>query len=265
MIEAVRRRQVGVGRSTLGTAVWGTGPPRIVLLHDGLGSIGQWKDLPARLAAVTGMAVLAYDRPGHGHSEPIPHDDWPPDWMHEQAKVLHDLLRGLGVQAPLLVGQSDGASIGLIHAAGHPTSVAGLVTLAPHSYVEDVCVRAIAELREAPEGLINQLRRYHPHAARVFTAWSGGWTNPAFASWDIRAVLSAITAPTIVAQGTADEYATVTMAHETAAAIGPNAEERVLDGVGHMLATEVPDTVIELVVELLARIESGGTIPDGSD
>ena len=41
----------------------------------------------------------------------------------------------------MLVGHSDGASIGLIHAAHHP--VDALVLLAPHVFVEDICVTAI--------------------------------------------------------------------------------------------------------------------------
>ena len=38
------------------------GAPTLILLHEGLGSIAQWRDFPARLAAATGCAVLVYSR-----------------------------------------------------------------------------------------------------------------------------------------------------------------------------------------------------------
>ena len=47
---------------------------------------------------------------------------------------------------PLLVGHSDGASIALIHAAMAGRPVRGLVCLAPHVFVEPVCVESIARI-----------------------------------------------------------------------------------------------------------------------
>ena len=70
------RSTVAVGADRLTTATWGDGPPSVVLLHDGLGSIAQWRDVPARLAARTGLTVLAYDRAGHGSSTPVPTGPW---------------------------------------------------------------------------------------------------------------------------------------------------------------------------------------------
>lgn len=35
--------------------------PTVVMLHEGLGSITQWKDLPAVLARRCGLEVVAYD------------------------------------------------------------------------------------------------------------------------------------------------------------------------------------------------------------
>ena len=42
--------------------------PTIVLLHEGLGSAGLWRDFPERLAARTGFGVFAYSRQGYGAS-----------------------------------------------------------------------------------------------------------------------------------------------------------------------------------------------------
>ena len=59
------------------------------------------------------------------------------------------LLDRLGIERPLLVGHSDGASIALIHAAPRGARCAGLVCMAPHVFVEPVCVESIAKIRES--------------------------------------------------------------------------------------------------------------------
>ena len=41
----------------------------ILLLHESLGCIEQWKDFPAALAQATGRTVVAYDRLGFGRSD----------------------------------------------------------------------------------------------------------------------------------------------------------------------------------------------------
>ena len=54
------------------TGWWGPGPaeaPTLVLLHEGLGSVALWRDVPARLAEATGWGVFAYSRFGYGNSD----------------------------------------------------------------------------------------------------------------------------------------------------------------------------------------------------
>ncbi|MGZ4169672.1 MAG: alpha/beta fold hydrolase, partial [Solirubrobacteraceae bacterium] len=129
--------------------------PPLVLLHEGLGSVGLWREFPAQLQAATGRRLLAFSRYGHGRSAP-PARPRTPAFFHEEAlEVLPELLATLGVSAPVLVGHSDGASIALIHAADHP--VAALVLLAPHVFVEEICVSEIRGTREA--FLDGELRR----------------------------------------------------------------------------------------------------------
>lgn len=238
--------QVVVGTSTLAAATWGEGQAEIVLLHDGLGSIGQWRDVPAALHAATGRTVLAYDRAGHGTSTPVPSGPWPTRWLHHEAEILDAVLDEVAVDRPLLVGHSDGGSIALLTAAaGRP--LRGVVTLAAHSYVEQVCVDAIAAMRAAPERWIAGLARAHDHAKAVFEAWSGVWTSDAFRTWDVRPTLTAIGCTTLVVQGADDEYATPAHARTTAAAIGANASSLLLPGLGHLLHHQAPDRVVEVI------------------
>src|SRR5205807_10205549 len=106
------------------------GQPMLVLLHEGLGSLGLWRGFPDRLAQATGRRTIAFSRYGHGQSAPPPKPRTP-SFMHEEAlEVLPEVLADLHLRAPVLVGHSDGASIALIHAARH--DVGGVVAIAPH-------------------------------------------------------------------------------------------------------------------------------------
>ena len=55
--------------------------PTIIMLHEGLGSVGLWGDFPDRLQAATGFGVLAYSRAGYGASTPVKLPR-PLDYMH---------------------------------------------------------------------------------------------------------------------------------------------------------------------------------------
>ncbi len=242
-----RLAMLEVNGSSVQTATWGTGQAQIVLLHDGLGSITQWRGVPAMIAEDCGTAVMAFDRPGHGRSTPVPSGPWPVDWLHTQAVLLASMLDQLRLDGPLLVGHSDGGSISLIHAATAAPHVSGVVALAAHSYVEPICVEEITAMRARAEPIMRGLSRHHEHPAAVFEAWSGVWVDETFARWDIRADLARIDVPVVVAQGADDEYGTDAMAIDTAAAIGPNATCELVAGVGHLMHHEAPEAVVELV------------------
>src|SRR5689334_7186376 len=128
-----------------------SGKPTLVFLHEGLGSIRQWRDFPQQVAAATGCRALVYDRYGYGQSEVLAEPKRNVQFMHDEALgALPDLLKVLKVASPILVGHSDGASIALIHAgAGH--AVRGVVAMAPHVFIEPVCLTSIAKAAEAFE------------------------------------------------------------------------------------------------------------------
>lgn len=226
-------------------ATWGGQPVTVVFVHEGLGSIGQWRDVPARAADSGRLGVLAYNRAGHGTSEPVPTGPWPPDWMSREARVLEALLERRCDRPVRLVGHSDGATIALLCAAARPDLVTDIVSLAAHSWVEPKCVDAIRALRADPEALLAGLGRYHAHPAELFAAWSGAWVADEFARWDIRPRLAEVAAPTLIVQGDDDPYASEAMATGTAAAIGPNAAVQLIAGAGHMLHRDVPELVVE--------------------
>src|SRR5947199_6707734 len=139
-----------VGSSDLEYRMIGPAPgdaPTIVLLHEGLGSAALWGDFPEKLAAATGAGVFAYSRAGYGASTPAPLPR-PVDYMHVEAlDVLPKLLEQIGFRRGILLGHSDGASIGAIYAGGVADHrVRGVVMIAPHFIVEDISVRSIEEI-----------------------------------------------------------------------------------------------------------------------
>ena len=241
-------RTVKVGDLALRTATWGNGPVGIVMLHDGLGSISQWREVPAAIAETTGTAVMAYERAGHGASTPVPSGLWPADWLHREAVAFGQLLSEVGIEEPLVVGHSDGGSVALLHAAG-ASSCAGVLALAPHSWVETVCTDAIAKMRENADRFVRGLSQHHDAPSELFEAWSGVWVGEEFSRWDIRPLLEAIEVPVLVAQGDSDQYATDAQLFETAAAVGSDTAVEHLAGVGHIIHHEQPETVVSLVAD----------------
>jgi pimeloyl-ACP methyl ester carboxylesterase len=53
-----------------------SGLPTLVFLHEGLGTIGVWGDVPDALCQATGCPGVIYERPGYGASDPRP-VPWP--------------------------------------------------------------------------------------------------------------------------------------------------------------------------------------------
>ena len=247
-------RTIDLGGLRLRAATWGDGPVGIVMLHDGLGSIGQWRDTPADIAAATGTAIMAYERAGHGTSKPEPTGAWPADWLHGEATVLGELLEVVEIERPLIVGHSDGGSIALLHAADGGTC-SGVIALAAHSWVEQICTDAITKMRQNPDRFIAGLAPHHAAPAALFDAWSSVWVSDEFASWDIRPMLGSIGVPAMVVQGDRDRYATDAQLVETAAAIGPDTSIKSLPGAGHIIHHEQPAEIAALVTNFYDHIQ----------
>src|SRR5207237_1107807 len=92
-----------------------SGKPTLIFLHEGLGSIRQWRDFPAKVAEATGCRALVYDRYGYGQSELLEEPRRTVRFMHDEAlSFLPELRDKLNVKDCILVGHSDGASIALI-------------------------------------------------------------------------------------------------------------------------------------------------------
>ncbi len=179
----------------------------LVFLHEGLGCVRLWGRFPHTLAAMLGCRGLVFSRFGYGDSGPLPRPRTS-RFLHEEAlDVLPAVLDGLGVQAPVLVGQSDGASIALIYASAHP--VAALILETPHVFTEQLTLDGIAQTRErfrADAEFRAKFSRYHRDADALVAGWAGAWLDPSFRTWNIEEVLPAIACPVLLLQAERDPY-----------------------------------------------------------
>ena len=217
--------------------------PPLVFLHEGLGSIAQWRSFPDDVRRnVGGPATVVYSRHGYGSSAVVEHARTP-DYMHDEADVvLPELLVELGIERPLLVGHSDGASIALLFAgAGRP--VAGLVLLAPHVFVEDRSIAGIeaARVAFAETDLAERLARYHRSAESTFRGWNDVWLSPEFRSWNIEERLPSIGCPVLLVQGADDQYGSLAQLDAIERGVAGPCRRVVLPGVGHSPHLEAPD------------------------
>jgi pimeloyl-ACP methyl ester carboxylesterase len=227
-----------------------TAPP-LVLLHEGLGSVGLWREFPAQLQAATGRRLIAFSRYGHGRSAPPPRPRTPAFFHAEALEVLPELLSALDIADPVLVGHSDGASIGVIHAAHHP--VTALVALAPHVFVEEICVTAIRGTRDTFVGgeLRERMARHHDDPDAAFWGWCDVWLDPAFGAWSLEEEASLLTAPTLLVQGAEDPYGTLAQIDRIEARARGPVQRLVLSG-GHSPHLEHGPRVAEAVAAFLA-------------
>ncbi len=229
--------------------------PTLVFLHEGLGSIRQWRDFPEKVALATGCRTLVYDRYGYGDSDVLAEDRVGVDFMHREAlEFLPEILSGLKIEKPVLVGHSDGASIALIHAGAH--QVCGVAVLAPHVFVEEHGLKSIKTLNDTFEttGLPERMSKYHRDARKTFHLWADAWLDPAFRDWNIEEYLPGIKCPVLAIQGEDDEFGTMAQLDAIRRQVGGPCELLKLPDCGHSPQKDQPEKVLRAVVGFVKRI-----------
>jgi pimeloyl-ACP methyl ester carboxylesterase len=230
--------------------------PTLVFLHEGLGSVALWRDFPRKVARRVGAPALVYSRFGYGRSDGLLADRTP-RFMHEEAlETLPALLDRLRIERPVLIGHSDGASIALIHAAAAGRPVRGLVCLAPHIFVEPVCVDSIAKIRKsyAETDLRQRLAKYHARVDDAFLGWADIWLRPEFLAWSIEGLLDQIDQPLLLIQGRDDEYGTLAQLDRIEARVKGPASRLVLSQCGHSPHRDQEVAVLDAIAAFVTRL-----------
>jgi pimeloyl-ACP methyl ester carboxylesterase len=232
--------------------------PTLVFLHEGLGSVALWRDFPRKVARRLSAPALVYSRFGYGASDGLT-GKRAPRFMHDEAlAVLPSLLDRLAIESPVLVGHSDGASIALIHAAAAGRPVRGVVCLAPHVFVEPVCVESIAKVRRSyfETDLKQRLAKYHDNVDDAFLGWADAWLDPEFRAWSIEDLLDRIDRPLLLIQGRDDEYGTLAQLDRIEARVQGPARRLVLSDCGHSPHRDREAAVLDAVVAFVEGLRS---------
>jgi pimeloyl-ACP methyl ester carboxylesterase len=108
----------------------GTGPD-LVLLHGNGTMIEDWEVSGVLDALAKTHRVIAFDRPGFGHSERPRSVIWTPT---AQAALLAKAFSRLRIHKPLVVGHSFGTMVAMALALNHSASVSGLALLAGYYF-----------------------------------------------------------------------------------------------------------------------------------
>jgi pimeloyl-ACP methyl ester carboxylesterase len=108
----------------------GSGRP-VVFIHGGGGKLQDFALSPVFDLAAADYQVVLVDRPGLGYSERPRDEDATPA---VQARLIHKALLKLGIEKPVLVGQSWGGVIALEYALDYPDDLSGIVLLGSAPY-----------------------------------------------------------------------------------------------------------------------------------
>lgn len=233
----------------------GSGTAPIVLLHDSLGSVDQWREFPETLARTLRRPVVAYDRLGHGRSSE--RRDVPSvGSIRREAEVCFPALRrALGLGEFILFGHSIGGVMSLLIASGDADCRA-VISESAQAFIED---RTLAGVRQAKEQFedpaqLDRLKRWHGDKAEsVLGAWTGLWLSPHVAGWTLEPDLPRVRCPVLAIHGDRDEFGSVRSPELICRTVAGPAELCILEDCGHVPHREKSDAVLERVAAFLGR------------
>ena len=241
------------------------GLPLVLFLHGAALDKTVWQ-LQTRYFSHHGFTVMAVDLPGHGGSEGIP-----PSSIQDYADWVADLVESTGYGQAHLVGHSMGALIALETAARHP-AVAETLTMAGGAAAIPVHPALLAAA-ESDDHIAYELmaswghgRRSHLGGHQTPGMWMMGTTirlwersRPGVLATDLRAcgnyaggaeAAAAVRCPSLLISGSLDVMT-------PRKASGPlrrhleDVREMVIEGAGHIMIIEQPDTVIDTIADFL--------------
>lgn len=259
MLAAIGIRGIKINYEYLKPELVKANMPLLVFLHEGLGSIKQWKSFPQALCNHLQAPGLVFDRYGYGQSTHLM-EQRNSFYLEQEGSVhLPAFLKSLNVEREVvLIGHSDGASIALIYAGLYPQKVKAVVSVAAHLFLEEISIKgienAIVQYKSNPK-LKLALQRYHGAGTEsAFFGWATTWTNPDFKKWNIEKYLPTITAPTLAIQGNDDEYGSEAQVDAIVQQVAGPAQKWMINDCGHSPHLEKPQMVIDKICSFLQNV-----------
>ena len=231
--------------------------PTIVLLHGGLDCIETWKNFPAELALASGLAVVVYDRFGHGQSGQLT-DLRANNYRHIEAEnVLPKVLNALALEHVILVGHSDGGAMALIAAAFLANQVLAVCAIAPPLVLDDTVRKGIQDAVQQYEqgGLARRLKVFHGEATdALFYGWATPWLSGEFNGSSWASDIKKVSCPVHAIFGKADAYGYQSSLNELHENLAQPPDVLLLEGVGHMPHHEAQKEVIQSIKILANKV-----------
>ncbi|MBN1931525.1 MAG: alpha/beta hydrolase [Desulfobacterales bacterium] len=231
--------------------------PILVFLHEGLGSIAQWRDFPGRLCRATDCCGLVYERWGFGNSDALLRDRSSQYLYDEAFNTLPQILKACHINRSILIGHSDGGTIALLHAANNHNKVLGLITEAAHVFVEEITLAGIKKAVKAYKNsnLKAKLAQYHgENTDRIFHTWADTWLDPSFRNWNIEAYLPMITAPLLAIQGENDEYGSLAQVKSIVDHVMGPAKSLIIPDCGHIPHHQALEIVLAVMKSFIEQL-----------
>jgi len=230
--------------------------PPLILLHDSLGSVDQWRDFPEALAKATTRAVVAYDRLGFGRSTPRTRRP-SADFIRDEAETFFPAVqRGLGIRRFVLFGHSVGGAVSLTIAASQREACAAVVTEAAQAFVEPRTLSGIraAKAQFADPQQFERLAKWHGEKASwVLDAWTEVWLSAEFAAWRLDPHLAQVMCPVLAIHGELDEYGSLEFPRRITSGVRGRSQLAILKDCGHVPHREQREEVLRLTAAFLAE------------
>ena len=231
--------------------------PVIVLLHGGLDCIEMWKNFPIELATATGLAVVVYERFGHGKSGQLTEVRARDYRHHEAEKVFPNVLNALALEKVILVGHSDGGAMALIAASFLADQVLAVCAISPPLVIDQLVRKGIEDAVKQYEkgGLARRLKVFHGDATdALFYGWAKPWLSDEFKDSSWANDIAKVSCPVNVIFGKADVYGYQSSLNELLNNLVDTPDVLLLEGVGHMPHHEAQKEVIRFIEKLSNKV-----------
>ena len=228
--------------------------PTLVFMHDGLGCIDMWRDLPDKIAAMTGFAALIYDRWGYGKSDALT-EPRQFNYRHVEAlQTLPEVLAQFSIDQFILIGHSDGGAMSLLAASQFTDRVLAVATFAPQVAIPDQMQSDMLKTMQVfEEGKLKiGLEKYHgDNTTNMFYGWANAWSSDEFKGWNMAKEFKQIKCPLLTIVGAKDEYGYQHNLDAIEAGVTAPLKQLIFSTAGHAPHQDEPDWVISEIKTLL--------------